>query len=195
MDSLAWHKLWRNLGATDNQIQCLMLLDVEARIYEEAEEIEVWSPSYPRSLQTVCIGNNEQSVGRYGFIIQNQLQRFSVALWTQARMWKIQGHVAFENAHRYGGRPIATADHKQLTLETFEAAPQWLAKRRVNVKWRPLSVSSAMERKSSIFLRVRQTSASPALLPLSDVLKIVQSLYQLTSSIQKQHSPHLRPFV
>jgi len=45
----AWHKLWRNLGATENQIQCLILLDVEACIHEEVEEIEVWSPSYPRS--------------------------------------------------------------------------------------------------------------------------------------------------
>ena len=34
----AWHKLWRKLGATENQIQCLLLLDVEARIHEEAEE-------------------------------------------------------------------------------------------------------------------------------------------------------------
>jgi len=58
----AWHKLWRNLGATENQIQCLILLNVEARMHEEAGKIEVWSPSYPRSLQTVCIGNNEQSV-------------------------------------------------------------------------------------------------------------------------------------
>jgi len=47
----AWHKLWRNLGATENQIQYLILLDVEARIHEEAEEIEVWSPSYLRSLR------------------------------------------------------------------------------------------------------------------------------------------------
>ena len=42
----AWHKLWRNLGVTENQMQCLVLLDVEARIHEEAEEIEVWSPSF-----------------------------------------------------------------------------------------------------------------------------------------------------
>ena len=28
-----------------------------------------------------------------------------------------------------------------------------------------------------------------------DVPKVVQSLYQLTHLIQKQHSPHLRPFV
>jgi len=55
----AWHKLWRNLEGTENQIQCLILLDVEARIQEEAEEIEVWSPIYPRSLQTEWIGNNE----------------------------------------------------------------------------------------------------------------------------------------
>ena len=60
-------------------------------------------------------------------------------------------------------------DYKQLTLEKFEAAPQWLAERRVNVKWKPLSVSSDMERTSSICLRVRQISASPAVAPLSDV--------------------------
>ena len=82
-----------------------------------------------------------------------------------------------------------------MTLETFEAAPQWLAERRVNVKWKPLSVSSDMERKGSICLRVRQINASPAVAPLSDVPKVVQSLYQLTNSIQKQHRPNLRPFV
>jgi len=52
-----------------------------------------------------------------------------------------------------------------------------------------------MERKSSICLRVRQISASPTVAPLSDVPKVVQSLYQLTNSIKKQHSPHLRPFL
>jgi len=31
--------------------------------------------------------------------------------------------------------------------------------------------------------------------PVSDVPQVVQSLNQLTNSIQKQHSPHLRPFV
>jgi len=34
----AWHKLWRNLGATENQIQCLILLDVEARIYTKKQK-------------------------------------------------------------------------------------------------------------------------------------------------------------
>ena len=89
----------------------------------------------------------------------------------------------------------SSEDYKQLTLEMFEAAPQWLAERRVNVKWKPLSSSSDMERKSSICLRVRQISASPAVARLSDVPKVVQSLDQLTNSIQKQQSPHLRPFV
>jgi len=56
------------------------------------------------------------------------------------------------------------------------------------------SESSDMERKSSICLRVQQICASPAVAPLSDVPKVPQSLYQLTNSIQKQHSPHLRPF-
>jgi len=89
----------------------------------------------------------------------------------------------------------SSEDYKQLTLETFEATLQWLAERRVNVKWKPLSVSSDMERKSSSCLRVWQISASLAVAPLSDVLKVVQSLYQLTNSIQKQYSPHLQPFV
>ena len=104
----AWHKLWRNLGATENQIQCLILLDVEARIHEEAEEIEVWSPSYPRSLQTVWIGNNEQSVGQtrihYSKPIAEILSSTHRAPWTRARMWTIQGHEAFENAQGHGGR-------------------------------------------------------------------------------------------
>jgi len=52
-----------------------------------------------------------------------------------------------------------------------------------------------MDRKSTFFLRVQQISASTAVAPLSDVPKVVQSLYQLTNPIQKQHSPHLRPFV
>jgi len=127
-------------------------------------------------------------------------------------MWTFQGHEAFESAQGHGGRhcpPLPQAmsiknkgklrvgvpsmqdlqewaeqsqfseDYKQLTLETFEAAPHWLAERRVNVKW----VSSDMERKSSICLRVWQISASPAVAPLSDAPKVVQSLYQLTNSI------------
>jgi len=77
----------------------------------------------------------------------------------------------------------SSEDYMQLTLEMFEAALQWLAERRVNVKRKQLSVSSDMERKSSICVRVRQVSASPAVAPLSDVPMVVQILYQLTDSI------------
>jgi len=100
-----------------------------------------------------------------------------------------------QDLQQWAEQSQSSKDYKQSTLETFEAAPQWLAERRVNVKWRPPSVSSDMERKSSNCLRVRQLSARPAVAPLSDVTNVVQSLYQLTSSIQNQHSPHLRPFV
>jgi len=55
----AWHHLWHSLGVTDSQIQCLILLNAEV-----AEAIEVWSPSFPRSLKTVWQGHNEQSIGQ-----------------------------------------------------------------------------------------------------------------------------------
>ena len=102
---------------------------------------------------------------------------------------------SMQDLEKWAEQSQSSEDYKQLTLETFEAAPQRLAERRVHVIWKPLSVSSDMERKSSICLRVRQISASPAVAPLSDVPKVVQSLYQLTNLIQKQHSPHLQPFV
>jgi len=99
----AWHKLWLNLGATENQVQCLILLDVEVRIHEEAEEIKVWSLSYSRSLQTVWIGNNKQSVrqiqSHYSKPIAEILSRTHQAPWTRARMWTIQSHEALKNAH------------------------------------------------------------------------------------------------
>jgi len=100
-----------------------------------------------------------------------------------------------QDLQKWAEQSQSSKDYKQLTLETFEAALQWLAKRRVNVKWEPLSVSNDMECKSSICLRVRQISASPAVAPLSELPKVVQSLYQLTNSIQKHNCPHLRPFV
>ena len=77
-------------------------------IYILAEEIEVWSPSYPRSLRTVWIGNNEHSVGQirihYSKPIAEILSSTHRAPWTQERMWTIQGHEAFENAQGHGGR-------------------------------------------------------------------------------------------
>jgi len=87
--------------------QCFILLDVEARIHEGAEEIEVWSPGYPRSLPTVWIGNNQQSVGQirihYSKPIAEILSSTHQAPWTRARMWTIQGHEAFEHAQGHGG--------------------------------------------------------------------------------------------
>jgi len=108
----AWQKLWRNLGATENQIYCLILHDVKARLHERAEEIEVWSRSYPRSLQTVWIGTKEQSVGQIRIHYSKPIAEISSthrAPWTRARMWTIQGLEAFEmlkdmvdgTAHRY----------------------------------------------------------------------------------------------
>jgi len=93
------------------------------------------------------------------------------------------GVPSMQDLQEWAEQSQSSEDCKQLTLETFEAAQQWLAERRVNVKWKPLSVSSDMERTSSICLQVRQISASPAVVPLSDVPKVVQSLYQLTNSI------------
>ena len=58
----AWHHLWQNLGATEDQIQSLTLLNVELRMHEVVEEVEIWSPNYPRSLQTVWNGFNEQTM-------------------------------------------------------------------------------------------------------------------------------------
>ena len=39
----------------------------------------------------------------------------------------------------------SSEDYKQLTLETFEAAPQWLAERRVNVKWKPMEATISIK--------------------------------------------------
>ena len=105
------------------------------------------------------------------------------------------GMPSMQDLQKWAEQSQSSEDYKQMTLKTFEAAPQWLAERRVDVKWKPLSASSNMERENPICLQVRQISASPAVVPLSNVPKVAQSLYQLTHSIQKQHSPHLRPFV
>ena len=59
-----WHHLWPSLDATESHIQCLIQLNTEICMREEAEAIEVWSPSFPRSLKTVWQGHNEQSTGQ-----------------------------------------------------------------------------------------------------------------------------------
>jgi len=98
----AWHHLWHSLGATDNQIQCLILLNAEICMREEAEAIEVWSPSFPRSLKTVWQGHNEQSIGqirlRYPKPIAEILSNTHRKPWTQALMWTTHGHDSFENS-------------------------------------------------------------------------------------------------
>ena len=58
------------------------------------------------------------------------------------------GVPSMQDLQRWAEQSQCSKDYKQLTLETFEAAPQWLAERRVNVKWKLLSVSSDMERKA-----------------------------------------------
>ena len=106
MDNVA--QIVAESGSHRKPNQCLILHDVAARTHEEAEEIEVWSPSYPRSLRTVWIGNNEQSVGQirihYSKRIAEILSSTQRAPWTRARMCTIQGHEAFENSQGHGGR-------------------------------------------------------------------------------------------
>ena len=58
---------------------------------------------------------------------------------------------SMQDLQKWAGQSQSSEDYKQLTLEKFEAAPQWPAARRVNVKWKPLSVSSDMERKLNLF--------------------------------------------
>jgi len=60
------------------------------------------------------------------------------------------GVPSMQDLQKWATQSQSSEDYKQLTLETFEASPQWLAERR--------------EHKSSISLRVRQISASACLL-------------------------------
>jgi len=98
----AWHHLWHSSGATESQIQCLILLNDEICMREEAEAIEVWSPSFPRTLKTVWQGYNEQSIGqirlRYPKPIAEILSNAHRKPWTRALMWTIHGHDSFENS-------------------------------------------------------------------------------------------------
>jgi len=54
------------------------------------------------------------------------------------------GVPSMQDLQKWAEQSQSSEDYKQLTLETF--ALQWLAERRVNLKWKPLSVSSDMER-------------------------------------------------
>jgi len=48
------------------------------------------------------------------------------------------GVPSMQDLQEWAEQSLSSEDYKQLTRKTFEAAPQWLAKRRVNVKWKPL---------------------------------------------------------
>jgi len=71
-------------------------------MHEEAEAIEVWSPTFPRSLKPVWQGHNEQSIGQirlgYPKPIAEILSDTHPKLWTQALMWTFHGHDSLENS-------------------------------------------------------------------------------------------------
>ena len=102
----AWHHLWQSLGATENRIQSLTLLNTKLRMHEEVEEVEIRSPNYPRSLQTVWNGFNEQTMGQirlwYSRPIADILSSTHWTPWTRAGMWTIHGYNSFE-----GGQNVA----------------------------------------------------------------------------------------
>ena len=71
-------------------------------MHEEAEAIELWSPSFLRSLKTVWQGHNEQSIGqlrlRYPKPIAEIPSNTHRKPWTRALMWTIHRHNSFENS-------------------------------------------------------------------------------------------------
>ena len=88
----------------------------------------------------------------------------------------------------------ASEEDRQMTLRTFQTAPQWLSERRVGARWTPLSESSELERKSSICIRVKQIRADLTVSPLHEIARLMESLLGLVNKIQRQHSPELRSF-
>jgi len=121
----AWHHLWHSLGATESRIQCLILLNAEICMREEAEAIKVWPPTFPRSLETVWQEHNEHSIGqirlRYPKPIAEILSNTHRKPWTRALMWTIHGHDSFENSKRENAKccpplPQALSIKKDVTL-------------------------------------------------------------------------------
>jgi len=49
------------------------------------------------------------------------------------------GVPSMQDLQKWAEQSQSSKDYKQWTLETFKAAPQWLAERRVNVRCKPLS--------------------------------------------------------
>jgi len=66
--------------------------------------------------------------------------------------------------------------YKQMTLRTFQTAPQWLSERRISARWTPLSESSKLERKSSICIGVKQICTDPTTSSLREVARLMESL-------------------
>jgi len=139
----AWHHLWHSLGATERQIQCLILPNAEICMYEEAEAIEVLSPSFPRSLKTGWQGHNQQSTEqirlRYPKPIAEILSNTHWKPWTQGLMWTIHGHDSFEiskgeNAKCCPSLPQALSIKGDVTLGIPHSRP-------LGRKWRCVGVT------------------------------------------------------
>jgi len=81
-----------------------------------------------------------------------------------------------------------------MTVRTFQTALRWLSERRVNARWTPLSESSELERKSSIYILVKQIRTDPTTSSMCEVARLMESLNGLINEIQRQHSPELRSF-
>jgi len=79
----------------------------------------------------------------------------------------------------------ASEEYKQITLRTFQTAPQWLSERRFRARWTPLSESSELERKSSICIRVKQIRTDPTTSSLHEVVCLMESLHGLINEIQR----------
>jgi len=77
----------------------------------------------------------------------------------------------------------ASEEYKQMTLRTFQTAPQWLSERRISARWTPLSESSELERKSSICIRVKQIRTDPTTSSLHEVARLMESLHWLIDEI------------
>ena len=57
-----------------------------------------------------------------------------------------------QDLQKWAEQSQSSEDYKQLSLGTFEAAPRWLAKRKVNVKWTPLSLHQVIRNAKAQFV-------------------------------------------
>jgi len=103
-------------------------------------------------------------------------------------------HPAASKFDQWACKSEATEEYKQMTLRTFQMAPQWLSERSISARWTPHSESSELERKSSICIRAKQICTVPTASSLHEVARLMESLNGLISEIQRQHSPKLRSF-